>query len=221
MNRRREVRYMTLAALLVLAAVLAGTGYWYWHARTAPFAAAANDELPAPGTTGIRAYAGNGLATSADKVHIRADFDGPPTADGSRVIAVPLLIAPGWHVNANPASFENLIPTTLRAMAAGKPVRLEVRYPPGRASAIRLQGKPLKVYENGTVLTARIPAWAAIAARAHDGLVLDVTVQSCSDKGICLPPAELSTQLRADAMKPECAATFAMIHVPALETHDE
>ncbi|RAP56092.1 protein-disulfide reductase DsbD domain-containing protein [Oleiagrimonas sp. MCCC 1A03011] len=136
------------------------------------------------------------MATSADKVRIRAHFEGPPAADGSRAIAVRLLIAPGWHVNANPASFESLIPTTLRTRVAGKPVRLEVRYPLGRTSAIRLQGKPLKVYENGTVLTARMPAPKLIAARADDELVLDVAVQSCSDQGTCLPPAELTTRLR-------------------------
>lgn len=196
MNRHRGFRYTTLAASMVVVAVLGGAGYWYRHARTPSPATAANGEMPAVGATGIRAYAGNGLATSADKVRIRAYFEGPPSADGSRVIAVRLLIAAGWHVNANPASFENLIPTTLRAMVAGKPVRLKIRYPPGRMSGIRLQGKPLKVYENGTVLTARLPAATHIAARAEDRLMLNVTVQSCSDKGICLPPAELTARLR-------------------------
>jgi hypothetical protein len=196
-NRHHKVRYATLAASMVLVAVLVGAGYRFRQARIPPAPApSSNAGMPAPGATGFGAYAVNGLATSADKVRIRAHFQGPPAADGSRMIAVRLLIAPGWHVNANPASFEYLIPTTLRAMVAAKPVRLEVRYPPGRTSAIRLQGKPLKVYENGTVLTARTPAPTLLAARADDGLVLDVTVQSCSDKGICLPPAELTTRLR-------------------------
>lgn len=175
--------------------MLVSAGYGQAHAQGFDVAASTASR----GTlASIEAYAqtqSGGLPTSAKRVRIHARFMSKEDANGSREIAVRLLIAPGWHVNANPATFDFLIPTRVRALVAGKPARIAVRYPPGRASNVRLESKTLQVYDDGTVIGVRVPAITLTRARKQGGLELAVTVQSCSDKGICLPPARLTTLL--------------------------
>ncbi len=199
MNVDRKIFPVSLVAWLALFMVLMGAGYGQAHAQTvdAP-AGTAGHGIIAAWVSSAQAQSG-GLLSSAARVRIRARFTDKAGADGARELAVRLLIAPGWHVIANPASFEGLIPTQLQVSVAGKPVRVTVSYPPGRVSNIRLEGKALRVYDNGTVIRAQVSAQVLGAARAHGGLELVVTVQSCSDKGICLPPAKLIAHLRVDS----------------------
>jgi hypothetical protein len=197
MNADRKIFPVGFVAGLALFMALMGAGYGQAHAQAAdvPTGTAGHGTTIAALATYAQAQSG-GLLTSAERVRIRVRFTGKAGADGARELAVRLLIASGWHVNANPASFEGLIPTQVQARVAGKSVGVTVSYPPGRVSNIRLEGKSLRVYDNGTVIRAQVSAQVLIAARAHGGLELVVTVQSCSDKGICLPPAKLIAHLR-------------------------
>jgi hypothetical protein len=196
MKRYRTKHYLGLTALLVVSMVFAAAAYVQSRSRTS---SAPADTADRGNLAVAKSYAqaqSSDLPSSAERVHIRARFAGKAARDGSRELAVQLAIAPGWHVNANPASLEGLIPTALRATAAGQPVSLTVHYPSGRTSDIRLEGKSLKVYDDGTVIRARVPAPALAAARTNGGLVLTTTVQSCSNK-VCLPPAQLITHLQS------------------------
>lgn len=143
---------------------------------------------PAPARAG-------GLPDSANKVHIQAWFPAPVANDGTRALAVRLRLASGWHVNAHPASLDSLIPTTLHARAGGSAVKLHTRYPPGVKSGITLGNTPIKVYGNNTTLNATLPPSAVAAAKAAGALSVSVRVQSCSNRGICLPPATVHTRL--------------------------
>lgn len=199
MNVDRKISPVGLVTGLALFMALMGTGYGQAHAQGVDVpAGTASHGIIAAWVSSAQAQSG-GLLSSAARVRIRARFTDKAGADGSRELAVRLLIAPGWHIISNPASFEGLIPTQVQARVAGKLVRITVSYPPGRVSNIRLEGKSLRVYDNGTVIQARVSAQVLGAARVHGGLELVVTVQSCSDKGICLPPAKLIAHLRPGA----------------------
>lgn len=95
-----------------------------------------------------------------------------------------LHIATDWHVNANPASLESLIPTTLTLQGEGASHDAQAVYPPGRNSGIVIDGKDIQVYEDGTV----IPFTAPSNLKSYRVVV---HVQACSTQGICLPPANV------------------------------
>lgn len=132
-----------------------------------------------------------GLADSASKVDVSAALADAPGADGSQKLRVRLDIAPGWHVNANPASLELLVPTTVKAKVAGDPADLAVDYPDGHPSGIVLAGQEIMVYNSGATITATLSPDAAAAARRTGSLQVVVRVQSCSNQGLCLPPASI------------------------------
>lgn len=171
-------RILGATAVAALAAVLASTAFWH----TPPTRAASDS-------------AAGGLPDSADKVHIRAWFPAPVTRAGTRALSVRLQLAKGWHVNAHPASLNSLIPTTLMASAGGNAIQLKTQYPPGRDSGIKLGSTHIKVYSNNTTLNATLPKSAVAAAKAAGALDVTVRVQSCSNRGICLPPARVSSRV--------------------------
>ena len=120
------------------------------------------------------------LDGTADHVRITgADID----ADDNETV-VTVVIDPGYHINANPASLEYLIPTTLN-VTNKKPLR--VIYPRGIRFKPKFADQALDVYEG----TVRI-----IAEFSHGSLTRDphlfgtLTAQACTEE-ICLPPADL------------------------------
>lgn len=136
------------------------------------------------------AYAA-GLTDSASKVDVSAQYVSPTDDQNRPRIRVRLNIADGWHVNANPASLDFLIPTTIDAKADGKALPLSITWPQGHDSGIELGGTEIKVYSDGTVIPVQLES-AAIGTREQ--IELDVRVQSCSDAGLCLPPSTLKIQ---------------------------
>ena len=186
-----RLRLVSLGSAVVAAFAVAG-GYWRILARTRP---AGKGDAATQAEAYVQSQSGRStrLADSADKVSIRASLGRRNAGNGGRVLRVRVLIRHGWHVNANPASLPSLIPTTVKARINGKPVALRVKYPPGRDSGIRLNGKPILVYDDNTVIRARLPQDLAAPAQSASTLKVLATVQSCSDKGICLAPAQVSS----------------------------
>jgi hypothetical protein len=115
-----------------------------------------------------------------DHVHVSARRESP----ASDAIVIALQIDPGYHVNANPASNEYLIPTSV-AFSGSAPER--VVYPPARHFKPAFADKPIDVYEGAVVITATFAPGAL--DRAHD-LDFTVTAQACTER-ICLPPDDL------------------------------
>jgi suppressor for copper-sensitivity B len=95
-------------------------------------------------------------------------------------------IADGWHVNANPASYDYLIPTRVEAeLPTGWPPA-ETTYPPGRSKTFAFADTPLSVYEGTIVVQIR----SAVPAGTLDGTIsipVTATYQAC-DQQRCLPP---------------------------------
>ncbi|MBW4025269.1 MAG: hypothetical protein HIU92_19430 [Proteobacteria bacterium] len=150
-----------------------------------------------------RAYAQSKVAgqfhfpSSGDKVSIAAWIDLKAAPLKQPAIMVRLNIKKGWHVNATPASLPFLIPTTVKARIDHKDVKLDITYPPGRDSHIKLDGKSVLVYDDHSILQAGMPSSTLAMTQSGASIGLVVTVQSCSNKGICLPPAQLRSTVAA------------------------
>ena len=115
--------------------------------------------------------------------HVRIVAVDRENGSGDRAVVV-VMIDPGYHINANPASMPYLIPTTLNVTM---PTPLRVVYP----EAVRFKPKflddMLDVYDGTIRVVAEFPS----GLLPHEGRVLGtLTAQACNDV-ICLPPADL------------------------------
>lgn len=115
---------------------------------------------------------------------------------GSAELAIPISIQPGYHVNANPATFDYLIATELTVdtsdgITFGKPV-----YPAAEKKKFQFAEQPLAVYEGN--IQVRLPLQAAPnAARGKRSLAAHLRVQAC-DEEKCFPPATLQAMPAID-----------------------
>ncbi|MDP1605673.1 MAG: DUF255 domain-containing protein [Rhodocyclaceae bacterium] len=98
---------------------------------------------------------------------------------GGRLV-VTLDIAQGWHVNANPASFDYLIPTLLEFSGAAP---LTVHYPKAVRFRAAFAKTELNVYSGTVIIEAQFGEGARPERAA-------LRVQACSSE-VCLPPADL------------------------------
>ena len=106
---------------------------------------------------------------------------------------VMLTIEPGYHVNANPATYPYLIATEV---TAGKVEGVEVGkavYPPAKKQKFEFADEPLAVYEGQ--VEVRLPI--NVASKGSRSLPLNVRVQAC-DHEKCFPPASLNTSVSVE-----------------------
>jgi hypothetical protein len=99
-------------------------------------------------------------------------------------VVVTLDIERGFHVNANPASFDFLVPTSLDIIGAHA---LEVRYPKGLPFKSEFAPDTLSVYEGSVRIVARLDAGAL---DPRQPLRVTVSTQACTQT-VCLPPAKI------------------------------
>ena len=137
-----------------------------------------------------------GLTATSSKVSVIARWHGKENNDVSSQVIVTLNIAKGWHVNANPASLDFLIPTTVTARIDHQQATVDAHYPAGRPSGVSLNGTEIKVYDSGTTIRLALPASTRHELMAARQLMLQVQAQSCSDKGVCLAPSVLHATLK-------------------------
>src|SRR5439155_16203780 len=118
---------------------------------------------------------------------------------------ITLSISPGYHVNANPATFPYLIATEVThtidpddPFTAGKPV-----YPPPVKKKFQFAEESLAVYEGNVSVT--LPLHLAGAGKTYMNLAkgskvsvpVNVRVQAC-DQEKCFPPDTLHTTIAVD-----------------------
>ncbi len=94
--------------------------------------------------------------------------------DGWRPFRLALEIAPGWHLQANPASQEYLVPTAVHAEDGD--VR-NVVYPAGEVVKAAFEEEPLAVYSGRVEITGEVGGTGRVVVR----------YQVCDDSR-CLPP---------------------------------
>lgn len=100
-------------------------------------------------------------------------------AAGAVLLELTLRIEAGWHVNANPASFDYLVPTRLLIEGA---VPSRIAYPPGKSFRARFAPEAIQVYEGEVTILAEFAPGAASRLRAR------LSVQACNEE-VCLAPS--------------------------------
>jgi len=106
---------------------------------------------------------------------------------------VKLSILPGYHVNANPATFSYLIATQVtpgkaEGIIAGKPT-----YPAAEKRKFQFEEQPLTVYEGDVQIRLSLRADSKATAGPRF-MPINVRVQAC-DNEKCYPPANLETTI--------------------------
>jgi hypothetical protein len=120
----------------------------------------------------------SGSLRTADHVHLT-------TRRAGDTLLITLRIDPGYHVNANPASNEYLIPTSV-AFEGVTPQR--IAYPPAASFKPAFTDEPISVFEGTAIIAATFPP--GVLDRVQEaGFTL--TAQACTT-AICLPPDDIS-----------------------------
>lgn len=176
-----------LAAVAVAAVLIV----WQWphiSSNGAPASTAATSTVPATAaSTPVQTFTledGNtpaGLAESADHVRVTA-------LRRANTVTTQIHVDQGWHINANPASLDFLIPTALTLRSQGAALSATVDYPQGHTIDVGL-AQPIAVYSDTVTITATVPDGTPAAA-----LHTVLRVQACSDNGRCLMPSTLQIQ---------------------------
>jgi thiol:disulfide interchange protein DsbD len=105
---------------------------------------------------------------------------------GTAQLAIELKIAEPWHVNANPASEDFLVPTEVAfELPAGITVRGTV-YPPGIEKKLEFAEGPLRLYE-GVVIVGAVIDVATDMALGLSTIQATVTYQACDNEKCLLP----------------------------------
>ena len=107
-----------------------------------------------------------------------------------------LVISPGFHINANPASFPYLIATEVKpGKADGIAVSDKLTYPSPKMETFAFADTPLAVYEGS--VTIPIPLTPAPGAKGQRTIPFEIRVQAC-DHEKCYPPSTLTASLPID-----------------------
>jgi hypothetical protein len=138
------------------------------------------------------------LANSSDKVRLKVVGENKALTGDAGEIVLALDIEPGWHVNANPASMEFLIPTVASSSVNGQSLEIPTQYPRGRVSDITLGDTALEVYDDDASIRLLPDEKQTAMLREAGKLDMTVRVQACSDEGVCLAPADLPLTLNLD-----------------------
>ncbi len=130
------------------------------------------------------------VSLSSDVVRISSSAVQIP-GNGSVDAVLNLSISPGFHVNANPATFSYLIPTQLttgkvEGIGVGPPV-----YPAAEKKKFQFAEQPLAVYQGEIPIRLNLRAETNAAAGLRS-LPVNVRVQAC-DEEQCFPPATINT----------------------------
>lgn len=105
---------------------------------------------------------------------------------GSAEVAVEIRISEPWHVNANPASEEFLVPTeVVFELPTGVTLRGMV-YPPGTEKKLEFAEAPLRLYE-GVVYIGAIIDIATDMPIGLSNLKATITYQACDNQKCLLP----------------------------------
>jgi uncharacterized protein YyaL (SSP411 family) len=100
-------------------------------------------------------------------------------------IVVTLTIDPSYHVNANPASADYLMPTVVTVPSAPG---AKITYPAGQVFKPKFSPEGILVYEGSVEIRVETPKGAQASGASTP---LSVGVQACNLE-ICLPPATLT-----------------------------
>ena len=108
-------------------------------------------------------------------------------------VELQLEIAAGWHINANPAGQDNLIPTTLE-VDKDTPVEIvDIAYPKGKSMRFEFSDESLNVYEDSLIIPIKLKQKSNWKKNAQ--ITLKLTYQLCNEAE-CLLPQTLDVPLK-------------------------
>jgi len=122
---------------------------------------------------------------SKDKVSVKAYLMEKGSSDKRKIIRVEIQIDYGWHINANPASMDFLIPTVID-IQGGEDSSLKVSYPNGRNSKTPLG--VMSVYDGRVNIISVLKSRSPIETSQLRALI---QVQACKE-ATCYPPSQIS-----------------------------
>ena len=102
-------------------------------------------------------------------------------------VMLQLNIAEGWHINANPAGQDNLIPTTVTVNTDTPFEILDVAYPKGRSTRFEFSNESLNVYEEGLTIPLQLKQKPNMKPDKGVPITLQLTYQLCSETECLLP----------------------------------
>lgn len=108
-------------------------------------------------------------------------------------VVLRLNIAEGWHMNANPASQDNLIPTTVTVDADTSVEIVDVAYPKGRTAHFEFSDESLNVYEGNFMIPLKLRLKSN--RKKSTPITLKLTYQPCNETE-CLLPETLNVPLQ-------------------------
>ena len=102
-------------------------------------------------------------------------------------VELDLKIAAGWHVNANPAGQENLIPTTVVVDTDTAVEIVDIAYPKGRAARFEFSDRSLNVYEGSLTIPLQLKQKPRTLLDRTVPILLKLTYQLCNETECLLP----------------------------------
>ena len=109
-------------------------------------------------------------------------------------VKVQLELAEGWHINANPSSWDLLIPTTVSVRPDTSVEILSVTYPKGKLLHADWRDIPISVYEGDVTIEMKLKLKSGETVEKAFPLKIDVHYQAC-DAHRCLPPSTVTIPL--------------------------
>lgn len=154
---------------------------------------------------------------AADEITVRAFVSHERFTPGQTFqVAVVLDIPKPYHVNANPASLPELVPTQVTFESTPGIRWGATRYPSGRPSTVVWANRPVMLYEQRAIILVE----GNVAATAPMGPVQlrgTVTYQACDDN-LCFAPQRvpivLSTEISTEPGAPQHTDLFAATSPP-------
>ena len=128
--------------------------------------------------------AGEGLDAATPSI-VNASAEVKSENKGIYNIVLQLDIAEGWHMNANPAGQDNLIPTTITVDADTSVEIVDVVYPKGRSAHFEFSEESLNVYEGN--LTIPLKLRLKTNRKKSIQVPLKLTYQPCNETECLLP----------------------------------
>ncbi len=110
-------------------------------------------------------------------------------------VEVQVKIAAGWHINANPAGQDNLIPTTI---TVDKDALIEinnVKYPKGKSMKFEFSPESVNVYDGTFTIPLKLKQKPDTLIKKGVPIILKLNYQACNDTE-CLLPQELNIPLK-------------------------
>jgi uncharacterized protein len=105
---------------------------------------------------------------------------------GKSLIAIELVVQPGWHINANPSSPDFLVPTTVELKSKQKVKLTKVKYPEHHPLKVQGSDEPYHVYDGNAIVYALLETDETETTEFIE-MQFHVRFQGCNSTQ-CLPP---------------------------------